>query len=50
MSNDQRDVMYSTHPPATLSPVAITTFAMLGLITVWPICFLIYAIVTMWMS
>jgi|KBSMisStaDraftv2_1062788.scaffolds.fasta_scaffold06164_3 hypothetical protein len=49
MSNDQRDVMYSTHPPATLSPIAITTCAMLGLITVWPLGFLIYAIITTWL-
>jgi hypothetical protein len=49
MSNDIRDVMYNNHPPATLSPVAVTTYAALGFITLWPLGFLVYAIVVTWL-
>jgi len=44
MSNDIRDVMYINHPPATLSPVAVTTSAIMGLITAWPLVFVIIAL------
>jgi hypothetical protein len=53
MSNDIRDVMYSSHPPAQLGNAhvnigTLTACVLAAVICPWPLYFLAYAIYTMW--
>jgi hypothetical protein len=51
--NDIRDVMYSSHTPAQLGTTYINMGVLLSVllaltIGMWPLYFMIYAIITMW--